>query len=287
MDMDIMRRMGSTIMIKKTILTRLSLFIARNHRKSILKYLYVAARFFIVSAENKNPDLMSNGENWLWGRLASLSMDCVFDVGANVGDWSIGAYKKLKTKKIYAFEPIPDTYELLTKNIGNHEVFPQQIALSDFTGELELNFSVEKSYLSSSVSNAENSSFKKTICKVQRGDDFCEIFQVDIIDFLKVDTEGNDFKVLKGFEEKLKKRKIRLLQFEYGPFSIVSKDLLKDFYDLLYQYGYVIGKIYPNHIDLREFHVHSENFILSNYIAFSADDDEMRKLLVNDAIRSN
>ena len=230
---------------------------------------------------------MSNGENWLWGRLASLSMDCVFDVGANVGDWSIGAYKKLKTKKIYAFEPIPDTYELLTKNIGNHEVFPQQIALSDFTGELELNFSVEKSYLSSSVSNAENSSFKKTICKVQRGDDFCEIFQVDIIDFLKVDTEGNDFKVLKGFEEKLKKRKIRLLQFEYGPFSIVSKDLLKDFYDLLYQYGYVIGKIYPNHIDLREFHVHSENFILSNYIAFSADDDEMRKLLVNDTIRSN
>ena len=207
-------------------------------------------------------------------------MDCIFDVGANIGDWSIGALNKLSPKRIYAFEPIPDTFELLAKNIGNLEVFPQKIALSDFTGELELNFSLEKSYLSSSLSNAENSSFKKTICEVQKGDNFCDIFKVDKIDFLKIDTEGNDYKVLKGFEDKIKNRKIRLIQFEYGPFSIVSKDLLKNFYDFLNQYGYVIGKIYPNHIDLRGYHVHSENFILSNYIAFRADDYEMRKLLI-------
>lgn len=274
-------------MIKQRFLKSASFFIAKNHRKILFKYLYTVARFFIVSSENKNPDFSSNGENWLWGRLASLNMDCVFDVGANVGDWSIGAFKKLKSKKIYAFEPIPHTYELLTKNIGNLEVFPHEMALSDFTGELELNFSVEKSYLSSSVSNAGNSSFKKTFCQVQKGDIFCDIFKVEKIDFLKVDTEGNDYKVLKGFEETIKNKKIRLIQFEYGPFSIVSKDLLKDFYHFLHQYGYVIGKIYPDHIDLREFHVHSENFILSNYIAFRADDDEMRNLLINDTVRSN
>ena len=281
MGMGIMRIMGRSLMIKKRFLSLLSLFVARNHRRGILKYLYVAARFFIVSAENKNPDFMANGENWLWRRLSSLNMDCVFDVGANIGDWSLGVHKNLKTKKIYAFEPIPHTYDLLTKNIGNLEVIPQKIALSDFTGELELNFSLEKSYLSSSVSNADNSSFKKTICKVQRGDIFCDIFHVDKIDYLKVDTEGNDYKVLKGFEEKIKSNKIRLIQFEYGPFSIVSKDLLKDFYEFLNQYGYVVGKIYPNHIDLRQYHVHSENFILSNFIAFRADDYEMSKLLID------
>jgi FkbM family methyltransferase len=279
MGMGIMQRRGSDTMIKKRIISLLSVFIAKNHRRWLLKYLYVAARFFIVSAENKNPDFMANGENWLWGRLASLDMDCVFDVGANVGDWSIGASKKLKTKKIYAFEPIPHTYNLLINNIGNLEIYPQKIAISDFTGELEMNFSIEKSYLSSSISNADNTSFQKANCKVQRGDEFCNIFNIGVIDFLKIDTEGNDFKVLKGFENKIKSNEIRLIQFEYGPFSIVSKDLLKDFYVFLNQYGYVIGKIYPNHIDLREYHVHSENFILSNFIAIKKDDIEIQQLL--------
>jgi FkbM family methyltransferase len=268
-------------LIKQRFLKSASFFIAKNHRSILFKCLYTAARFFIVSFENKNPDFKTNGENWLWSRLSTLKMDCIFDVGANIGDWSIGSFNKLSPKKIYAFEPIPHTYELLVKNIGNLEVFPQKIALSDFTGELELNFSIEKSYLSSSVSNTDNSSFKKTICQVERGDNFCDIFNVDKIDFLKVDTEGNDYKVLRGFEEKIKNRKIRLIQFEYGPFSIVSKDLLKYFYDFLNQYGYVIGKIYPNHIDLREYHVHSENFILSNFIAFRADDYEISQLLID------
>jgi FkbM family methyltransferase len=266
-------------LIKQILLKLASSFIAKNHRNFALNYFYIVARFFIVSAENKNPDFNRNGENWLWNRLAALKMDCIFDVGANVGDWSIGASKKLKPKKVFAFEPIPNTYEMLTKNIGNLEVFPQKIALSDYTGELEMNFSIEKSYLSSSISNADSSSFQKANCKVQTGDEFCNIFNIGIIDFLKIDTEGNDFRVLKGFEGKIKFNEIRLIQFEYGPFSIVSKDLLKDFYDFLNQHGYLIGKIYPDHIDFRDYHIHSENFILSNFIAVKNNDFEIRKIL--------
>ncbi len=266
-------------MIKQRLLKSASFFIAKNHRSFLFKSLYTAARFFIVSSENKNPDFNTNGENWLWCRLSTLKMDCIFDVGANVGDWSIGASKKLKPKKVFAFEPVPNTYEMLTKNVGNLEVFPQKIALSDYTGELEMNFSIEKSYLSSSISNVDSSSFQKANCKVQTGDVFCNIFNIGIIDFLKIDTEGNDFKVLKGFEGKIRSNEIRLIQFEYGPFSIVSKDLLKDFYDFLNQYGYMIGKIYPDHIDFRDYHIHSENFILSNFIAIKSDDVETKKLL--------
>jgi FkbM family methyltransferase len=266
-------------LIKQILLKSAASFIAKNHRNFALKYFYIVARFFIISAENKNPDFNTNGENWLWSRLSTLKMDCIFDVGANVGDWSIGLSKKLKPKKVFAFEPIPQTYEMLTKNIGNLEVFPKNIALSNFTGELEMNFSIEKSYLSSSISNAENTSFQKANCKVQRGDEFCNIFNIGGIDFLKIDTEGNDFKVLKGFEGKIKSNEIRLIQFEYGPFSIVSKDLLKDFYDFLNKYGYMIGKIYPDHIDFRDYHIHSENFILSNFIAIKKSDFEIRKIL--------
>lgn len=217
----------------------------------------------------------------MWGKLTILKFDCIFDVGANVGEWSIGASEEFKPNKMFAFEPIPRTYDLLVKNIVNHNIKAKNIALSNINGQIEFYFSFERSYLSTSLSQSDDCKFLKTICPVQRGDDYCQYLNIENIDFLKIDTEGNDFKVLKGFEEKLKNGKIRLIQFEYGPFSIVSKDLLKDFYDFLNQYGYVIGKIYPGYIDLRNFHIHSENFILSNYIAFKSDDLEMKKLLLN------
>ena len=234
-----------------------------------------------MSFENKNPNFHTNGENWLWGKLKNLKFDCIFDVGANIGEWSIGASEEFKANKIFAFEPIPRTYDLLVKNIVNHNIQAINIALSNINGEIEFYFSFERSYLSTSLSKSDDCKFLKTICPVQRGDDFCQDLNIENIDFLKIDTEGNDFKVLKGFEDKIKKNQIRLIQFEYGPFAIDSKDLLKDFYDLLNQYGYIICKIYPNHIELREFHIHSENFILSNYIAFKRYDLEMKKLLLN------
>ncbi len=167
----------------------------------------------------------------------------------------------------------------MIKNIFNHNIQAKKIALSNVNGELEFNFSDERSYLSSSISKSYDPNFSKTICIVQRGDDFCKKLNIESIDFLKIDTEGNDFKVLKGFENKIKNNKIRLIQFEYGPFAIDSKDLLKDFYVLLNQYGYIIGKIYPSYIDFRIYHIHSENFILSNFIAIRKDDHEIKKLL--------
>ncbi len=211
--------------------------------------------------------------------MSFLKFDCVFDVGANVGEWAIGASQAFKTKNIYAFEPIPSTYNLLIKNIVNYNIHPKKIALSNVNGEIEFKFSEEKSYLSSSISKSDDNNFSRTICTVQRGDDFCNELNIESIDFLKIDTEGNDFKVLKGFETKIKNNKIRLIQFEYGPFAIDSKDLLKDFYVLLNHYGYVIGKIYPSYIDFRSYHIHSENFILSNFIAIRKDDVEIKKLL--------
>jgi FkbM family methyltransferase len=42
--------------------------------------------------------------------------DVVFDVGANVGVFGIRAIQKAKDVQAYCFEPIPDIYEVLSKN---------------------------------------------------------------------------------------------------------------------------------------------------------------------------
>jgi len=44
--------------------------------------------------------------------------DCVFDVGANIGLYSIFLSQSHRDLQIFAFEPIPQTFSILEKNLG-------------------------------------------------------------------------------------------------------------------------------------------------------------------------
>ena len=61
------------------------------------------------------------------------------------------------------------------------------------------------------------------------------------IDLLKVDTEGADWQVLRGFESVLSRRGISVVQFEYGYACILARTLHIDFCEYLQRNGYVIG----------------------------------------------
>ena len=87
------------------------------------------------------------------------------------------------------------------------------------------------------------------------------------VDFLKLDVEGAENRVLQGFANALQDRLIDVIQFEYGRANIISKFLLYDFYVLFQKYGYKVGKIYPNYVDFREYSSDDENFLGPNYLA--------------------
>jgi hypothetical protein len=48
--------------------------------------------------------------------------DTIFDIGANIGWYSCHMAKKLPKAKIYSFEPIPETFEKLNKNITINDI---------------------------------------------------------------------------------------------------------------------------------------------------------------------
>ena len=61
---------------------------------------------------------------------------------------------------------------------------------------------------------------------------------VQVIDLLKIDTEGNEFNVLLGCKEFLKNRQVKAIHFEFNEMNIVSKVSFKDFWDLLSDYNF-------------------------------------------------
>jgi amino acid adenylation domain-containing protein/FkbM family methyltransferase len=67
---------------------------------------------------------------------------CVFDVGANIGLFSLLVHTRCERARIYAFEPIPPTFDLLATNAGltNGAIRPFCVGLSDRDGLAEFTF---------------------------------------------------------------------------------------------------------------------------------------------------
>jgi hypothetical protein len=89
--------------------------------------------------------------------------------------------------------------------------------------------------------------------RLRLGDAFCAEQGIQKIDLLKIDVEGAESFVLRGFEKMLAGRRISIIQFEYEKLNTVNKFLLKDFYALLGGCGYALGKIFPTYVDFRDY----------------------------------
>lgn len=257
-------------------------FITLQKRNSIGRALRNVSHSLRNALENKMNDNELSGEYRVLRILARKNLKVVFDVGANVGNWTTELKKNSSACSVHLFEPVPQTFEKLCQNLKSiDKVFLNQLALSDSQGLIEFNFYPSNSYFSSIYKTAITQDFKTIQIETVLGDDYCDFHQLDEIDFLKIDVEGAENKVLQGFSKRLKQQKIKVIQFEYGPLNIDSRFLLKDFFELFEQNGYRIGKIYPTWIDWSPYSLEKENFILSNFLAVSIEGNSIYESLEN------
>lgn len=247
----------------------LALLISRNRNSGFFSVLAKLSQSYLKNFENNNNDHFTNGESRVLAILSEFSPKVIFDVGANVGDWSILAASLTKEVKIFSFEPIPETFHKLkekTKHDSSISIY--NFGLSDQSCSSALYYKPGKSLFTSEIpfeKDIEN--MEKIEVKFQDGRGFCVDHAIQAIDFLKIDVEGAEPKVLSGFKEMLEKGGIKMIQFEYSTINIKSKFLLYDFYQLLTPLGFQIGKIYPRNVDFRFYDTSMEDFMGLNYLA--------------------
>ncbi|MHC1733566.1 MAG: FkbM family methyltransferase [Bacteroidales bacterium] len=198
---------------------------------------------------------MISGEQWLLDNVVkSLGRDLVvFDVGANIGSYTKNLIDAgVDAKLIYAFEPNPVTFNMLSKNLSTVAyVFPIQAALSDQKGEKLLFDRADGEGTShASLSRrifTEIHMIEKTerLVPVDTIDNFSRYNNVDVIDFLKIDVEGYEINVLKGANGLLKNKKIRCIQFEFTQLNSIIGVFFKEFYDILSR-DYDIFRLLPH-----------------------------------------
>ena len=79
---------------------------------------FVLAKRYIKYYENFSYNFKKNGEEQLLQKLSDFNLKVVFDVRANIGEWTKIASKFIPKADLHCFEMVPETFSTLSKNLN-------------------------------------------------------------------------------------------------------------------------------------------------------------------------
>ena len=200
-------------------------------------------------------DLFATGEiealRHLKLRLEGVEHPVIFDVGANVGDYSRLCLERLGPGcVVHAFEPSAATFAALdraTAPAGCDRLRIHQLGFSDREREETLYSPGDGSTLASlhELDPLDQPRKERTEqVRLTTIDAFCVTEGIDRIDFLKLDIEGHEYPALVGAQRMIGEGRIRAIQFEFGENNVASRTYMRDFIDLLGD-RYVLSRVVP------------------------------------------
>ena len=164
------------------------------------------------------------------------------DIGANQGIYSLIASNNTNIKRIFAFEPVEQTFKLLKKNIKINKftnIIAKKFAISNYNGKTKIQFNknhtgaatIDKRYFDSS----KNSHSIKTVnFKVLNS-----LIKSNDRKVVKIDVEGHELEVI---NQLIKTDFIKLIdfiyvevRFKFNGFSIIKDKLKKNNFYYIYK----------------------------------------------------
>jgi FkbM family methyltransferase len=160
--------------------------------------------------------------------------DCVFDIGANIGFFTLFAHLRARNIRIYAFEPAPPLFEILSENVARHGVnarlfnsgisdrsrmasftfYPNSSGMSSFYAdeheEREALTAIMRNQLQQGVAGMDrvmrhagallDERLKAVAyeCQLRTISEIIREENVGVIDFLKIDVQKSELDVLRG-----------------------------------------------------------------------------------------
>lgn len=216
----------------------------------------------------------SSGElyvlKYLQNKLPRQSKLTLFDVGANVGEYAKLLCQYFPQSRVFGFEALPATYEILLQNIKrDDQIFPVNKALGSTKEKRSFYTDGAGSGLSTFFPMESITSqhiMQEITIEIETIDSFCLDNQIEKIDFLKIDVEGFELEVLKGAKKMIADKRIQAIQFEFGKNHIKSGTHFYDFFEYLSEYK--ISRVLKDGLrPYKTYEAQHEIYLGANYFA--------------------
>lgn len=246
--------------------------------------VYMAARGEVAN------DIATNGEAALVRnvmRAAAAGRPLVFwDVGANLGAWTqklIEAGREAdRVFTAHLFEPVPATQAELSKRFGHDSrISLHGVALSRQQGIGRMQIVSATGGTNALINDAPHDANTIAVM-LETGDVMRERLGQIAIDLIKIDAEGHDLDILRGFSSTLANGAAGVVQFEYNHRWVVTGASLFQVFGLIEGTPYRLGRVSPDGIVmLPGWHPEVDRYLECNYALVR--DDMVARLEVIEA----
>ena len=138
--------------------------------------------------------------------LSCIDQPVLLDIGANIGNHTVALASYCSG--IFAYEPQKEVYSILKKNIINNKlsnVTALNYGISDIDDQLKLYINtVGNNGGTSFCRNLKSDRHEVQIAEVRVGDDVIRDLGIKSVDFIKIDVEGFEAKVISGLKNTIK-----------------------------------------------------------------------------------
>lgn len=168
--------------------------------------------FVFNNIKNGNPfnncNSKTNGEYDLFTRIKQY-INIIFDVGCRTDSEML-----MFEGECHYFDPVKDFIDnLSSQKTKNKLSYFNPFGLGEEVNDLWY-YPKYESFLDRTISCKISDDKNKLLLKIKKAEDYIVKHNIENIDFLKIDTEGFELSVLKGFGKYL--QRVKLIQFEYG-----------------------------------------------------------------------
>lgn len=186
-----------------------------------------------------NCDFNTNGEKYFYD-LVKGKINVIFDIGCR-DDTIFYDFAGV----VHYFDCFPKFLDAIIRKSNNHvAAYYNKFGLSDENKQMYY-YPTYQSFHNRHITCHNDDSKNKILLEVKTAKKYMEDNGITEVDFIKIDTEGHELHVLKGFGGLI--TKIKLIQFEYGGTFIDSNIKLSDITNYLKMHGFTnFSYLYSN-----------------------------------------
>ena len=128
-----------------------------------------------------------------------LQPEVILDIGSNIGASILFFHEQFPAARIYGFEPNPETFRVLQKNVGllpSIEVFNYGLGAADGIISVPFDGADFSRFMSKDKTADWSGPLSPTSCQIKHAGDVVRNLGLTKVDLIKIDCEGAEYDVL-------------------------------------------------------------------------------------------